>query len=188
MSPLISPLRRGCFSALREPDSAAGWRAASSSHGTVSTITCARWRREGSSSSPRPPPPRPHRRRLRPPRGVPRQPRAPRGSRGHPGQRSDRFSSLYLVALASQLVGDVATLRAGAERAQEAATLALEVTVRFRSAAERAPSPRSSPPPSRARRALPTPRRRGRAHRSDRRTPAGAPHEQAHPLARTSPT
>lgn len=52
---------------------------------------------------------------------------------------ADRFSSLYLVALASQLLEDVAALRAGAARERKKlATLALEVDVRFRNAAERA--------------------------------------------------
>jgi DNA-binding transcriptional ArsR family regulator len=56
-----------------------------------------------------------------------------------PENVGDRFSSLYLVALGSQLIGDVAELRSRAEAAnQKLATLALEVDVRFRSAADRA--------------------------------------------------
>lgn len=50
----------------------------------------------------------------------------------------DRFSSAYLVALASRMVREVAELRAGAEAAgKPLATLALHADVRFRSAAER---------------------------------------------------
>lgn len=56
-----------------------------------------------------------------------------------PDAAADRFSSLYLVALAAQLLGDVSALRAAAERARKKlATFALEVDVRFRSAADRA--------------------------------------------------
>jgi DNA-binding transcriptional ArsR family regulator len=56
-----------------------------------------------------------------------------------PAEAADRFSSLYLVAVASRLLDDVAALRAGAEREKKKlATLALEVDVRFRSAADRA--------------------------------------------------
>ena len=50
----------------------------------------------------------------------------------------DRFSSAYQIALASEVIGDLATLRAGAEAAnKKLPTFALEVDVRFASAKRR---------------------------------------------------
>jgi DNA-binding transcriptional ArsR family regulator len=55
-----------------------------------------------------------------------------------PDEVRDRFSATYLIALASQAVRDVADLRARAETAgKRLATLALQVDVRFASAARR---------------------------------------------------
>jgi predicted ArsR family transcriptional regulator len=56
-----------------------------------------------------------------------------------PDAFQDRFSSAYLIALASRLVRDVAELQRGAAQANKRlATMALQVDVRFASAADRA--------------------------------------------------
>jgi DNA-binding transcriptional ArsR family regulator len=56
-----------------------------------------------------------------------------------PDTFQDRFSSAYLIALASQLVRDVAELQRGAAQTNKRlATMALQVDVRFASAADRA--------------------------------------------------
>lgn len=55
-----------------------------------------------------------------------------------PEDIQDRFSSAYQIALASRAIRELATLRAGAEAAQKKLpTFALEVEVRFASAAAR---------------------------------------------------
>ncbi len=55
-----------------------------------------------------------------------------------PASIRDRFSSAYLVTLGARLIRDLARLRRGAEKAgKRLATFALEVDIRFRSAADR---------------------------------------------------
>lgn len=55
-----------------------------------------------------------------------------------PGEVRDRFSAAYLIALAAQALRDVAELRARAEgEGKRLATFALQVDVRFASAADR---------------------------------------------------
>jgi DNA-binding transcriptional ArsR family regulator len=56
-----------------------------------------------------------------------------------PGDIQDRFSAAYQVAMASQAIRDLSSLQQGAEKAgKKLPTFALEVNVRFASAASRA--------------------------------------------------
>lgn len=54
-----------------------------------------------------------------------------------PGQVQDRFSSTYLIAVAARAIRDLATLRAGAEKAgKQLPTFTLETNVKLASAAD----------------------------------------------------